>query len=72
MFRKRQRYLTNFVIYFTVIYTTGMPQLKIRMFRVVVRCGRTPPVYEGVQLRDTYNKGKKSMGFVQQGSSMNS
>jgi len=49
MFRKRQSYLTNFVFYFTVIYATGMPQLKIRMFRVVARCGRTPPVYEGVQ-----------------------
>jgi hypothetical protein len=35
------------------------------MFITGVRCGRLPPVDEEVQLRDTYNNGKKSMGFVQ-------
>ena len=38
----------------------------------VIRYARTPPVDERVQLRDTYNQSKKSMGFIQQGSFTNS
>jgi len=33
------------------------------MFSIVVRCERTPPVDEGVQLQDTYNQGKKIDGI---------